>query len=153
MYFEVVFLTSPPLHLSHVSYLLRLFIYVSIHLSIHSFIRTRIPVSFVLFCLCPHSDSMFPGFRVGATATKDLSKEELYLAVPHEAIIDSGKADRDMQFGKLLFDLKRQFHRRYDFHELLLYLIHQCFVLGSDSKYWLYLRLLPSPAELDRPLL
>ncbi|CAE7568407.1 setd3, partial [Symbiodinium microadriaticum] len=96
---------------------------------------------------------LIPGFRVGTTATKDLNKEELYLAVPNEAIIDSHKADRDGRFGKLLFDLERRFRRRDDFHELLLYLVYQCFVVGSESKYWPYLRLLPSPTELDRPLM
>jgi hypothetical protein len=95
---------------------------------------------------------LIPTFRVGTVATKNLSKEELYLAVPAEAIIDAHKADRDFQFGKLLFDLERKFHRRDDFHELLLYLMYQCFVVGSESKYWPYLRLLPSPAEMDRPL-
>ena len=96
---------------------------------------------------------LIPGFRVGTIATKDLSQDELYLAVPFEVIIDSHKADRDPQFGKLLFDLERRFYRRDDFHELLLYLVYQCFVLGSESKFWPYLRLLPTPAELDRPLM
>lgn len=95
---------------------------------------------------------LIPGFRVGTVATKNLSREELYLAVPNEAIIDTYKADRDYHFSKLLFDLERRFFRRDDFHELMLYLIYQCFVKGSESKYWPYLRLLPSPAEMDRPL-
>lgn len=96
---------------------------------------------------------LIPGFRVGTVATKNLTKEELYLAVPREAIIDTQKADRDYQFGKLLFDLERKYSRRDEFHELLLYLVYQSFVLGSESPYWPYLRLLPSPAELDRPLM
>ena len=53
----------------------------------------------------------------------------------------------------LLQNLHNKYNTRDDFHELLLFLIHEMFIIGESSVYWPYLNLLPQLHELDIPVL
>ena len=93
-----------------------------------------------------------PLFRVSTFATTTIKQEELYLGVPTTIIMDADVAYDDGEFGILLKSLGAKFNYRDKFHELLLYLLHQRFMIGPESKYWPYLLLLPNYDEMDLPL-
>ncbi len=93
-----------------------------------------------------------PLFRVSTYATTTIDKEELYLGVPTSIIIGADVAYNDKEFGVLLKSLSEKFNYRDNFHELLLYLLHQRFMIGPNSKYWPYLLLLPHYNEMNLPL-
>lgn len=97
--------------------------------------------------------AVIPGFRIGAVAVEDVAAESPYLGVPTAVIMDSEVAYRNSSVTGLIERLFKKFRVRDDFHELLLFLIHETFVLGQESKYWPYLQLLPKLHELNIPLI
>jgi len=94
-----------------------------------------------------------PKYRIGTIATSFIAADDVYLSVPLSVIISSQGAYEDTLVGPLCKRLESKFNFRDDFHELLLYLVHERFVLKSESRFWPYLALLPMPDELDVPAL
>jgi len=92
-------------------------------------------------------------YRVGTIATADIRAEEVYLTIPTAIIIDNEKARADGDVGPLLRALEARFRGKDDFHELLLFLVYHKFVLGPDSPFYPYLRLLPALHQLGSPVL
>lgn len=92
-------------------------------------------------------------YRVGTVATRDIGAEEIYLTVPDSVIIDGDKARADAVMGPLLRALEARYKGKDDFHELLLFLVYQKFVLDADSHFYPYLRLLPALHQLGSPML
>lgn len=90
-------------------------------------------------------------YRISVRATQDIHTGEAYLGVPTKLIIDKDKAEDDPEMGGFLTVLKKMRGPPDNFHKLLMYLMYQRFILGPNSKYWPYLRLLPSPERLDVP--
>ena len=92
-----------------------------------------------------------PTYRISVRATKDISAGETYLGVPKKLIIDREKAEDDPEMGGFLTVLKKMRGPPDSFHKLLMFLLYQRFLLGPDSVYWPYLRLLPPPEKMDIP--
>lgn len=93
-----------------------------------------------------------PGFRIGTITTESLELDEIYLAIPPQLVMDVMSAQQDRKIGGLLNNLLRIYKGRDDFHGLLFHLLYESLFYGSESLYWNYLRLLPSPKEMDIPL-
>lgn len=88
------------------------------------------------------------GMRIGVFATHDLNVGDVYVSLPPNAIIDTNTAliDANPSLEQLL---RRYSSQRDDgFNAMLIYLIHERFVLGEQSRWWPYLNLLPSIEEL-----
>lgn len=94
-----------------------------------------------------------PIYRIGTITTGPVQAEEVYLSVPTSIIMDSEEAFLYAGISPLLQTLSLKYKTRDDFHELLLHLLYETFVLGEKSKYWPYLAVLPKVHELDIPLL
>ena len=94
-----------------------------------------------------------PGFRIGTVAIDDIESESTYLGVPTSIILDSESAFQSSSTGDLIKKLSAKYDTRDDFHELLLFLIHETFVSGTTSPYWPYLHLLPRLEEMENPIL
>jgi len=94
-----------------------------------------------------------PGFRIGTVAVDTIESETTYLGVPTSIILDSESAFQSSSLGDLIKQLSAKYKTRDDFHELLLFLIHETFVSGARSPYWPYLHLLPRLEEMDNPIL
>ena len=97
--------------------------------------------------------SYFPGFRVGTVAVEDVRVGKPYLGVPATIILDSDTAYKNSSVSPLITQLVKKYNTRDDFHELLLFLVHETFISGPSSSYWPYLFLLPKLTELDIPVL
>jgi hypothetical protein len=99
--------------------------------------------------------AVIPGFRIGTLASRDISAEEIYLGVPPEIVMDADKAYSDTKggVGTMVQSLQRKYRNRDSFHELLFYLLSEKFLKGSSSAFAPYLKLLPTPQQLDIPLL
>jgi hypothetical protein len=93
-----------------------------------------------------------PGYRIGTITTKSLVMDEIYLALPSPVVMDLMSAEHDQIIGSLLQKLLQVFKKRDDFHVLIFHLLQEAFGYGSQSLYWNYLRLLPSPQDMDLPL-
>lgn len=93
-----------------------------------------------------------PGYRIGTITTKSLKLDEIYLSIPNTVIIDLLSAFHDRPINTLIHQLQRSYKRKDEFHELLFHLIYESFSYGVKSKFWNYLRLLPTPSEMDIPL-
>lgn len=65
----------------------------------------------------------------------------------------SGHSSGASGLSSLLTALQTTYRTRDDFHELLFFLLHETFVLRERSFYWPYLHLLPTPKDLDIPIL
>ncbi|KAL7492110.1 hypothetical protein ACHAWT_001862 [Skeletonema menzelii] len=92
------------------------------------------------------------GMRLGAVATEDLESEEVYISLPPNAVIDaaSAVADAETSSPRLAALLKKLDSQPSDgFDVLLVYLLHERYVLKNDSKWWPYLDLLPTVQEVS----
>merc|ERR1712232_649797 len=82
--------------------------------------------------------------RIGVEAMRQIRRGEVYLAVPRIAILDRAQARASRIFGPALHEVSALFSGGTDsFHELLLFLMHERFLLRERSFFWPYLRLLP----------
>mmetsp|Transcript_703 Transcript_703/g.894 ORF Transcript_703/g.894 Transcript_703/m.894 type:complete len:972 (+) Transcript_703:13-2928(+) len=92
-----------------------------------------------------------PGMRVGTLAIEPIQAEELYLAVPTNAVMDfsSASSSNALVESGLFQRLKKSGDG--DFYALLFHLLYEFKVLGTESEYWPYMRLLPSLAEIKPP--
>ncbi|KAL3806958.1 hypothetical protein ACHAXA_011375 [Cyclostephanos tholiformis] len=93
------------------------------------------------------------GMRIGAFATEDLDVDDVYIALPANSVIDvntaMADADKDSDFKALLRKLSNWSQDDGGYDALLLFLLHQRFVLKENSRWWPYLDLLPSIEELS----
>ena len=92
-----------------------------------------------------------PGMRIGTITTEHVKAEEVYLAVPEDALMDSDSAQRCDALGPMFDDLKKKHPRGDKFHELLIHLIYERFVRNTDSFWWPYLNVIPSLKEMHAP--
>ena len=92
-----------------------------------------------------------PLVRIGTIATDDIKTDEKYLSVPQSIILDEYTALSDEHFRPLLRALRTAYKNQDDLHELMFFLLHERLVRHKNSKFWPYLRLLPTPRELDVP--
>ena len=90
------------------------------------------------------------GMRVGTFAKEPIQEGDIYISMPANATIDYDNAVKDASP-----DLKRLL-QKYDklmdvdgFMTLLIYLIHERFVMKDQSKWWPYLNLLPTVKEIQ----
>ena len=89
------------------------------------------------------------GMRIGAITTKSLNKGDTYFSFKDGYDISAVTAIEDTSNSAALKDLLDVFNSNEDtFHVLLFYLMAQMFVLKERSKWWSYLKLLPTPTEL-----
>ncbi|KAL7537014.1 hypothetical protein ACHAXR_007547 [Thalassiosira sp. AJA248-18] len=94
------------------------------------------------------------GMRLGAFATDDLEVEDAYISLTSNSVIDVSTALADVDdasdFGALMRKYsKSNYSQQSDgFDVLLLYLLHEHFVLKEQSRWWAYLELLPTIDEL-----
>lgn len=91
------------------------------------------------------------GIRIGAFATELLNVGDAYISLPPTAVIGvdtalahASKTSPDL--GILLRKYSKQ--QRDGFNVLLLFLLHERFVLGKKSVWWPYLNLLPDVSDL-----
>ncbi len=92
------------------------------------------------------------GMRLGAVATEDLESEQEYISLPSNAVIDvaTAVADAETSSPRLAALLKKLDSQQSDgFNALLVYLLHERFVLKERSKWWPYLDLLPTVQEVS----
>ena len=93
------------------------------------------------------------GMRVGAFATEELNVDEVYISLPANSAIDVNTAladaDKDPDFKALLKKFWNWSQDNGGFEALLLFLLHERFVLKETSRWWPYLDLLPSIDELS----
>jgi protein-histidine N-methyltransferase len=92
-----------------------------------------------------------PGMRIGTMTTEHVKAEEVYLAVPEEALMDSDSAHRCDVLGPMFESLKKKHPRGDKFHELLIHLIYERFVRNTDSFWWPYLNVIPALKEMHAP--
>lgn len=93
------------------------------------------------------------GMRVGTCVKEDLEVGDAYISLPANAVIDVTTAiasvDEVSDLANLLKKHSESNPQRTDgFDALLLYLLHEQFILGENSRWWPYLNLLPSIEEL-----
>lgn len=93
-----------------------------------------------------------PNFRIGTITIENVSREESYLNVPLDMIMDINKASQDPIFNDFLNQLFQKYKRRDAFHELIFFLMYERFVKAEKSYFWPYLQLLPEVNQLDLPL-
>ncbi len=90
------------------------------------------------------------GLRLGAFATDDIDVGESYISFPSDSVIDIDTAlasvDKFSDLAALLHKYSKQEGSRHDgdFDVLLLYILHERFVLKERSRWWAYLDLLPT---------
>jgi hypothetical protein len=91
------------------------------------------------------------GMRVGAFATEDLNVDDVYIALPANSVIDvnTALADTDSDFKALVKKFSNWSQDNGGFDALLLYLLHERFILKERSHWWPYLDLLPSIEEMS----
>lgn len=92
-------------------------------------------------------------YRVTVRAKQAIGDGDTYLGVPLKVIMDKSKIDMDDDLGFLFHKIKNSHGAVDAFHKMLFFLIYHRFILGPKSFYWPYLRLLPSLAEMDVPLM
>eukprot|EP00928_Gymnodinium_smaydae_P063965 TRINITY_DN47416_c0_g1_i1.p1 TRINITY_DN47416_c0_g1~~TRINITY_DN47416_c0_g1_i1.p1 ORF type:complete len:520 (+),score=128.99 TRINITY_DN47416_c0_g1_i1:566-2125(+) len=109
------------------------------------FAAARPPVSLI-------EARLVPGLRLGAIATADIRREQLYLSVPEQVIMSEKSAKASPHLKRVFKDLKKRFPRGDAFHELLVHLMYERFVLKTKSFFWPYLATLPSKKEMPSPL-
>ncbi|KAL9187112.1 hypothetical protein ACHAXT_010832 [Thalassiosira profunda] len=93
------------------------------------------------------------GMRVGAFATEDLEVDDAYISLGASSVIDVSSAlaglEDDSNLAALLKKHSSSENGQNDcFDALLLYLLHERFVLREQSRWWAYLALLPSVEEV-----
>ena len=94
------------------------------------------------------------GVRLGAFATEDLGVDDAYISLPPSSVIDTNTALANVDKESKFADLLRKYARLNNagkndgFEVLLLYLLHERFVLKEQSRWWAYLDLLPTIKEM-----
>ena len=91
------------------------------------------------------------GMRIGAFATDNIDDGSVYIALTPNAVIDIDTALIDASnTSSLLESLLEKYESQQsdDFNVLLLYLLHERFVLQKKSRWWPYLNLFPTIDEL-----
>ena len=94
------------------------------------------------------------GMRLGAFATEDLDAGESYISLSSNSAIDVDTAlegiDKSSALAALLqkYSLQQGSLPNDGFDTLLLYLLHERFILNERSRWWAYLDLLPSIDDL-----
>lgn len=96
------------------------------------------------------------GMRLGAVATADVEVGEPYISLSVNSVIDVDTALADaVNFPELLELLQKyskpnnDSHHNGGFDPLLLYLLHERFVLKEQSRWWAYLDILPTIGEMS----
>lgn len=93
-----------------------------------------------------------PLYRIGTVTTETVSAGQLYLGVPTSIVLDAAAYEGgNSEYNQLVDALFAKFNRHDDFHELLLFLLHEYYILGVKSRFWPYLSVLPLLHELDVP--
>jgi HAMP domain-containing protein len=94
------------------------------------------------------------GMRIGTFAKEAIEEGDIYISLPSNATIDYESAIRDAlpNLKKLLE--KYRGSDRDGFMVLLIYLVHERFVMKEQSKWWPYLNLLPTveDVKISHPL-
>jgi hypothetical protein len=93
-----------------------------------------------------------PGYRIGTITTRSLDLDEIYLAIPPSVILDLFSAMNDRTMSSLLNSLHHIYKGKDEYHSLMFHLLYEAFHYGSESSYWNYLRLLPSPQDMKEAL-
>eukprot|EP00579_Thalassiosira_antarctica_P011033 CAMPEP_0201922282 /NCGR_PEP_ID=MMETSP0903-20130614/10358_1 /ASSEMBLY_ACC=CAM_ASM_000552 /TAXON_ID=420261 /ORGANISM="Thalassiosira antarctica, Strain CCMP982" /LENGTH=1043 /DNA_ID=CAMNT_0048459387 /DNA_START=185 /DNA_END=3316 /DNA_ORIENTATION=- len=94
------------------------------------------------------------GMRIGTCATEDLEVGDAYISLPANSVIDVTTAlagvDEASDFATLLRKYSNMDDPQHDddFDALLLYLLHERFLLKEQSRWWPWLELLPSVEEM-----
>ena len=93
------------------------------------------------------------GMRFGAFTTEELNVDDIYISLPEHSVIDVNTVladtDKDPDFKALLKKFWNWSQDNGGFEVLLLFLLHERFVLKETSRWWPYLDLLPSIEELS----
>jgi len=96
------------------------------------------------------------GMRVGAFAIDDIELDEPYISIHGNSVIDVDTALADVKnktssLARLLkkYSVNMNGSRSDGFDALLIYLLHERFVMKEESRWWPYLDLLPSIEELS----
>ena len=92
-------------------------------------------------------------YRVSVLAVQDIAIKSTYLSVPDVIIMDVKKAEAEPLLSLLFRRIKANRGPVDPFHKLLFFLLYHRFFLAERSKFWPYLSLLPTPNEMDLPLL
>ena len=96
------------------------------------------------------------GMRVGAFAIEVIELEEPYISIHGNSVIDvdtalAGVKDKTSTLASVLekYSVNMNGSRSDGFDALLIYLLHERFVMKEESRWWPYLDLLPSIEELS----
>eukprot|EP00578_Thalassiosira_sp_NH16_P002999 CAMPEP_0181140008 /NCGR_PEP_ID=MMETSP1071-20121207/35083_1 /TAXON_ID=35127 /ORGANISM="Thalassiosira sp., Strain NH16" /LENGTH=1022 /DNA_ID=CAMNT_0023226947 /DNA_START=76 /DNA_END=3144 /DNA_ORIENTATION=+ len=95
------------------------------------------------------------GMRFGAFATTDIELDSPYISLPANLAIDVSTAQADLDETSDLAALLRKYsdmnnpQHNDGFDVLVLFLLHERFILREQSRWWPYLDLLPSVDELS----
>jgi len=92
-----------------------------------------------------------PGIRVGTIATETILIESPYLIVPDHVVMNLETSVNSNVFP-YLHHLSEVLQRHDSFHQLLVFLMFENFVMGPKSFWWPYLSLLPSSQEMYPPV-
>ena len=94
------------------------------------------------------------GMRLGAIATKDLNLGDTYLSIPIEWTISIDTIDNSALWIPIKHLLPTYNHAQSQnaFTLLILYVIHERYVLQEESKWWPYLYLLPTFDDMTENL-
>lgn len=90
------------------------------------------------------------GMRIGAFATEDLDVGDAYISLPPNAVIDVTTALATVDPTSALAALLKKYsnNSKDGFDALVLYLLHERFVIKAQSQWWPYLNLFPTIDEL-----
>lgn len=87
---------------------------------------------------------------LGAFATEDIGQEEVYISLSPGSVIDATTAISEAeQSSPGLADLLKKLAFG-DYYTIVLYLLHERFVVGERSKWWPYLDIMPTVGEMRR---
>ena len=91
------------------------------------------------------------GMRLGAFATEDVALEDVYVSLQPDSVIDASTAvaDAEERTSPRLAGLLRRTDEAFSsrdggFDAMMLYLLHERFVTGEESRWWPYLDILPT---------
>ena len=98
--------------------------------------------------------TLVPMLRIGVVTlpSEDVRAEEVYLGVPPSTLMDRSSAMRSAPLAPVYAALAKKFRRGDAFHELLIHLVYERFVLVEKSFWWPYLSLIPHGEEMMQPV-
>lgn len=94
-----------------------------------------------------------PGRRLGAMATKTMTRGEVFVTLPVPLIMDHRSAsspESDLSF--VIRELRELYPPGDDYHNLLFHLIYERYKMERRSYWWQYLATLPNIEDLHVPL-